>query len=259
MSTIRLRVLLAAATGLAQLACADAVGLLGAGLDLDIVVPGMNPTSAKAGRPGQAPGTALADVLATDDGTSAPATGDGSTEPTSGESTSEIPPEFQVPPTIKSYHSDAGFGPSTAWGQAGMRYEASHAKQTVALSLRFNYSPVATASATDQRSDWWPATRDLFTSTQISIGKDCGHSADARGEHTAWHKLPIPLGTLSEFGHTTQSSNKAAAQSPCAPDSGGGSGGGGGGTGVYVCYCLDYYSPVTGEWEHGGIIYCLEA
>ncbi|MDQ3951307.1 MAG: hypothetical protein M3282_13320 [Gemmatimonadota bacterium] len=213
--------------------------------DLEIIVP--DPDQQRL--PNRKGDQTDAAYLITDDG-----------EPSSGESSSELQPEFQTAPSIFAYGTDAGFRDGVAWGQAYMSYFASHAKQVLTLSLRFNNSQIANTPAVSERGDWLPAYRSLWTDARLFVAKSCGHALDASTSHSAWHEWQVLFKGLLKWGLATTPSGDLASQSACPPESdGGGGGGGGGGSGVYVCYCLDYYSPTTGQWEHGGIIYCLEA
>jgi hypothetical protein len=166
----------------------------------------------------------------------------------------EIPPEFQMAPSITRKETDAGFSSTEAWGQSNMTYFGSHARQVLNLALRFNNAQVANPSFKTEAADLFPNWRGLWTDGRVVTPNPCGHTLQATSEHSAWHQFPL-VGSWSTWGNTTQSTTKSAQQPPCAPDEP--TAGGGGGPDFYVCYCLDYYNSATNQWEHGGIIYCV--
>lgn len=243
---------LLAACALAQLACAESVAPRMRGRDLEIIVPdlgqrGVTERAMTRGVDAGGPqGQTDAVYMITDDGESV--------------SDSDVPAEFETAPSILSSGTDAGFGADVAWGQAHMSYYGSHARQELTLLLRFNNSEIAKTSAVSEQSDWLPAVRSLWTDARLGLSKSCGHALDASSTHSAWHEWQLLFKGLLKWGLTTVPSGKPVSQPDCPPENdGGGGGGGGGGNIVYVCYCLDYFDSATGQWAHGGIIYCLEA
>jgi hypothetical protein len=258
----KLRWFLVIATGVVQLACGESIGPPTAARDLDIVVPQLE----RAGREVQVTTVAreqertpgISPIVIPED------------EPTGGEGSGDIPPEWQPPPSIISYWTDAGFGASSAWGQGFMRYFASHASQTVRLAVRFNNSQVASTSGTSEQSAFLPWVRELWTSASVQVGKSCGHAADASTQHSAWHQPPAPLGGLTKWGTESAPSYKGAAQFPCPPEiksdtvtttqpgNPGGEDGDGGAGGVqwYTCYYYIEYDVNTGEITYSAFLGC---
>jgi hypothetical protein len=231
-NTIR-RVLLIAA-GLSQLACSEGTSPRAPTRDLELVLPGLDRI-----RP------SFVEEEPTSGGGSPPS--------------QELPAEFQQAPSIFEYQTNAGFQGAEAWAQGFMRYYATHARQDVSITVRSTSGASVTPPPfKGAQSDLWPAERALSTNAGVVLDKSCGYSSNASTTHSAWHEFPL-IGRWASWGHTDIPSRGAASQPPCGGDTGDGGGGGGGGTIVQVCYCRDYYSHATGEWVHGGIIYCLEA
>lgn len=256
--TKQLRWVLVIATGVVQLACGESIGPPSLARDLDIVVPQLERSGSEthvttvARERERPPGISPIEIPID--------------EPSGG-----LPPEWQSPPSIVSNESDAGFGTSSVWGQGSMRYFASHARQTVHLTVRLNTSEVAKTSGTSEESAFLPWFRDLWTTARVQLDKTCGHTADASTEHTAWHQPPAPVGGLATWGKQTASSWAPAAQPPCPPEitkdtvtttepasPGGGDDGGGGAGGIqwYTCYYYIEYDVNTGEITYSAFLGC---
>jgi hypothetical protein len=241
------------AAGVLTLACGEGIGPPSIVEDLDVVVPRLD------GARDEIKVTTVVRDRDRSPGISA------IVQPIDG-SSSTLPPEWQQAPTIYTRWTDAGFGTNAAWGQGFMHYFASHATQTVRLALRFNNSTVATTSGTSEHSSFFPWFRDLWTNASLSVGKSCGHAADASTQHTAWHQPPAPLGGLAKWGMESAPSYKPATQSSCPreikrdtvaqTEPGPGAGGPSAGGGWYTCYYYYEYYTDTGEIVYSAFLGC---
>lgn len=130
--------------------------------------------------------------------------------------TADVPKEFEQPPSILSYSVDAGFSGDRAWAQAYMRYFANYARQTADLWVRKGASMVASRSGMSHVSYFLPATRSLWTHATAGLRESCGHTADAKGGHEAWHQAPLPGGQLFRWSAEKRSSGDSAFQPSCS-------------------------------------------
>jgi hypothetical protein len=178
----------------------------------------------------------------------------------------DLPPEFQLAPSIQRAWVDAGFSDGAAYGQAFMLYWANRADETVSITVRYGTSTVNSGASTEARSYFIPAWRDLWAAVSRSAG-NCGYTVDATSQHRVAHEALLTNGWL-RWGDQQTSRSDAAAQAPCEPgcepttimdpnydpfDPNGGCGTPGGGdiggecSNEYVV--IEIWNETTGVWE----------
>lgn len=136
--------------------------------------------------------------------------------PPSAALTADVPEEFEQPPSIVSWSVDAGFTGDYAWAQAYMRYFANYAQQSAELWVRKGTSTIARRTGASHVSYFLPKVRTLWTDATAGLRESCGHTADAKGRHEAWHQAPLPGGKLFRWAAETRTSSDAAFQPSCA-------------------------------------------
>ena len=140
----------------------------------------------------------------------------GEAEPTPAE-LAAMPMEFQTNPTLLGYSTNVAFTDGRARASAYMKYFATNAKQEVELSLRYENREIAVATGYGEDSNFLPSVRTLSTTAALGVSSACGHLADGRSVHTAWHQFIAGGWKFLSWGTTARSSQDDDRQTPCEP------------------------------------------
>ena len=184
----------ASARSLARVACA---------MVLSACADSTDPTAPRAESPNDVPALSL----------------EGSGPAPTPEELAEMPSEFATEPSINVYSTDVGFSSQEgrAFAHGYMSYLASDASQDVTLDLRFENDPIGSSNAYGEQSNWLPWVRTLATTAYIGVSGDCGHLADGRTNHKAWHKFLVGGWKFMSWGNEARSSADSREQPACPP------------------------------------------
>jgi hypothetical protein len=165
-------------------------------------------------------------ACASDEGPTAPESGSRNPAPPPSLSTegaeptpeelATLPPEFSEESTILAYDVEAGFSEGDgAFAEASMTYYATNAEQEATVTVRAGSTQIGTKTGRSVRHNFLPSTRTMHTIIGLPFAGACGHIADAKGQHKAWHQFFVVGWKFLTWGAKEEPSSNYARQREC--------------------------------------------
>lgn len=191
----------------------------------------------------------------------------------------EIPPEYNIAPSIGAHRTEAGFTNTTAYAMGHMDYYGNRATHKTRLTLRKNDAVLLNTEGESEEQGFFPSIspggRHLHSTASAGIRGVCGYMVDGSTVHTAWSEFWSPKKELLTWDREVKTSFASADQGPVnaenisrrrlsvssgSPKSisstceGSSGGGGSGNNDQYSCVTVTedhyWYYPDTGQVEY---------
>src|SRR5688500_1517212 len=144
-----------------------------------------------------------------------PALSTSESEPTEADLAS-MPSAFMTAPSLVSARVIAGFvAGEGAFAQALMDYFGTNAEQDATITVMSGATQTASRTGRSSSHDFLPAVRSLTTTVSFPFAGSCGHLAEARGVHRAWHQFLVGGWKFLSWGQAEQPSDAHEWQDPC--------------------------------------------